>query len=377
MVYAVLTSLSLVCLAAGLTLLATSLGLSRRARRYHSGMQALLRLGGRGLEPLEIPSAAWPVLQAAGWGHLHLTGDWFGQPVNAEWGSRTDVSAKLTPKKSSPLVVKISSGEDVVLTTVLTHSAVRGEGRMFADQLARVFILLLEAALRTRTEAISLALAERARLTLYLQHDMRNLAQWVGWVCADFSDCSEPDGLLTAARRLQRNAPLAQERAKKLIASLGHGAANESPSEVDLRQAVVRAAHLAGVEVSLDGEARAWIAQALLARALDNLFSNLAPNWRDPAAAKPVLQLSTKLVEASATPMACLHFFSPWPDSAVQIAPEKLFEPFASGRPGGLGLGLYQARKSLREAGGDLTARCEAQGLVFLLNIPGVNPVTK
>jgi len=105
MVYAVLAQLSRWFVwRRALALLATSLGLSRRARRYRPPgvrpMQALLRLGGRGLEPLEMPSAAWPVLQAAGWGHLHLTGDWFGQPVDAEWGSRTDVSAKLTPKKA-------------------------------------------------------------------------------------------------------------------------------------------------------------------------------------------------------------------------------------------------------------------------------------
>ena len=373
MVYAVLTSLSLVCLAAGLTLLATSLGLSRRARRYHNGMQALLRLGGRGLEPLEIPPAAWQVLQAAGWGHLQLTGDWFGQPVNSEWGARSSPT-RPSSKKSLPLVIRLNSGEDVILTVALTHSAVRGEGRMFADQLARVFILLLEAALRTRTEAISLALAERARLTLYLQHDMRNLAQWVGWVCADFSDCPDPESLLAAGQRLQRNAPLAQERAQKLIASLGNSPANESPSEIDLGEAIERAAHLAGVEVRLHGEAKAWIAQALLARALDNLFSNLAPNWRDPAVPKPVLQLGATTSPTSATPMAVLHFFSPWPESVAPIASEKLFEPFASGRPGGLGLGLYQARKSLREAGGDLTARCEAQGLMFLLRIPSTKP---
>jgi len=373
MVYAVLTSLSLVCLAAGLTLLATSMALSRRARRYHNGMQALLRLGGRGLEPLEIPPLAWPVLQASGWGHMALTGNWFGHAVSSDLSAPGIMDIKGSPKKSPPLTFNIGGGADVTLSIVLTHSAVRGESRIFAEQLARVFILLLEDSLRIRTEAISLALAERARLTLYLQHDMRNLAQWVGWVCTDFSDCTNPDALLTAAHRLQRNAPLARERAQKLMASLGKSPADETPSEVDLRDAVVKAAQLAGVEVNLDGEAKAWIAQALLARALDNLFSNLAPNWRDPAAPKPILRISAAQEKKSGSPMAGLHFFSPLPDAGAGISPEKLFEPFASGRPGGLGLGLYQARKSLREAGGDMTARLEAQGLVFLLSIPSAN----
>ena len=54
----------------------------------------------------------------------------------------------------------------------------------------------------------------------------------------------------------------------------------------------------------------------------------------------------------------------------MALPPEKLFEPFASGRPGGLGLGLYQARKSLREAGGDLRATAEPGQLRFALSMP-------
>ena len=54
--------------------------------------------------------------------------------------------------------------------------------------------------------------------------------------------------------------------------------------------------------------------------------------------------------------------------------PDKLFEPFASGRPGGLGLGLYQARKSLNEAGGELRAEPSEAGLRFLLRMPARAP---
>jgi C4-dicarboxylate-specific signal transduction histidine kinase len=53
-----------------------------------------------------------------------------------------------------------------------------------------------------------------------------------------------------------------------------------------------------------------------------------------------------------------------------------LFEPFASGRPRGLGLGLYQARKSLQEANGDLSAEVDSLGITFVLTIPdGTMPV--
>ncbi len=368
MVSAVLTSLSLVFVAAGLTLLVTSVSLARRARRYRRGMQTLLQLGGRSLEPLDIPANAWPVLLEAGWQHLALTGNWFGHPVHIGLGEAAALGSATEPPNA--LAVEIASGTDVLLSLRLVHSVNRGEERMFAEQLARVFVLLLESGLRSRTEALSAALAERARLSLYLQHDMRNLAQWVGWVCSDFVACTESPALLAAARRLQDNAPLAQERAHRLIAALGKQPVSDNPRQIDLRVAITKAAHLAGIEVKLSGEAHAWIARGLLARVFDNLFSNLAPNWREAMADRPVLQLRTVESTGGTPAMTEIDFFSPWPQPGVRIAADKLFEPFASGRPGGLGLGLYQARKSLNEAGGELRAEPSEAGLRFLLRMP-------
>jgi signal transduction histidine kinase len=336
--------------------------------RYRRGMQALLQIGSKNLEPLDIPAAVWPVLVNAGWHRLVLQGDWFGYAVNSELTSKTTVSTLLQRPKA--LVFQIDSGSDVHLELRLTHCERWGDGPILAEQLARVFVLLVEAALRVRTEAISLALAERARLTLYLQHDMRNMAQWVGWVCADFSGCTTQHDLLVVAARLQQNAPLAQERAKRLIAALGKKPEIESACDVDLGLAILQAAQLAGIEIKLTGQAHAWIAAGLLSRVLDNLFSNLAPEWRTGAAHTPILQLQTVAEAPSDRIVAELLFFSPRADTSIRVAPEKLFEPFASGRPGGLGLGLYQARKSLREAGGELCASVCENGLDFLLRVP-------
>ena len=243
---------------------------------------------------------------------------------------------------------------------------------MFAEHLARVFILLLESRLRARTEALSAALAERAHLSLYLQHDMRNLAQWVNWVSADFAACTTPEALLAAARRLRDNAPLARERAERLFDALGQRPASDPPGPIDLRQAVAQAAQMTGLSPEIEGEANAWVARSLLARALDNLFSNLAAVWRDAIAVNPRLRLRT---EADAgRSFAELRFHCPWPAGLVPLPQEKLFEPFASGRPGGLGLGLYQARKSLREALGDLQATPTPTGIDFLLRLPAQAP---
>lgn len=366
MEFSVLHNLPLVFIAMGLVLLATSLHLNRRARAWRLRLRNLLRLAGEGLEPLELPAVAWPELSGSGWSCLAWQGSWFGQPVSGQMGAPPAKRAS----RGAPLVFDIRSGEDVQLQLTLIHQVPGGETRMFADLLARIFVLLLETRLRARTEALSAAMAERAHLSLYLQHDMRNLAQWVDWVGADFAACTTPEALLAAAGRLRENAPLAQERAKRLFNALGQRTAGDRPEYLDLRPAILQAARMCGLEPLLEGEAGAWVARDLLTRALDNLFGNLATVWREDMATQPLLRLV--LDEQAGHPLlAEMHFHCPWPAGLAPLPTEKVFEPFSSGRPGGLGLGLYQARKSLREARGDLLACPGPSGIDFVLRLPG------
>ncbi len=364
-----LDRLGFILVAIGVTLLAASYRIGRVARAYSGRMENLLHLASQPIDPLELPAAAWPDLAGGGWQRLEWDGSWFGQPVAGTLGL-----AAPTKKATAAHVLgfDLASGDEVRLRLALVHADAWGEHRLFADHLARVFVLLLETRMHARTEALSAALAERARLSLYLQHDMRNQAQWVLWVSDDFAACETQDALLAAGRRLRDNAPLARERAERLIGALGKYPAVEQAARVDLRHATLHAARLAGVEPTLAGDATAWVAASLLARALDNLFTNLAGAWRETPGASPALQLRT--VQDARMVMAELDFFCPWPPGIVPLAPEKVFEPFASGRPQGLGLGLYQARKSLREAGGDLQARPAAGGLSFLLRLPAQGP---
>lgn len=368
----VLSSLSLVFIAAGLVLLVTSLHLNRRAHAWRLRLRSLLRLSVGKLEPLELPAAAWPELSGSGWCCLQWQGSWFGQPVSGQMG----VLPEKHPSRGTPLVFDIRSGEDVQLQLVWTHAVPGGETRMFAELLARIFVLLFETRLRARTEALSAAMAERAHLSLYLQHDMRNLAQWVDWVSTDFSACTTPEALLAAAGRLRDNAPLAQERARRLFDALGQRSAGDKAEWTDLRPVILQAARMCGLEPRIEGEAGAWVARDLLTRALDNLFGNLAAVWREHLAVQPALRLcvSSATGRAAVSEVSELHFHSPWPDDLPPLSAEKIFEPFASGRPGGLGLGLYQARKSLREAGGDLLADPGPDGIDFVLRLPAQPP---
>ena len=366
MASSVLTSLALAFLVAGFTLFVTAVFLSHRARRYQQGMQALLQLASSPVELLDLPAAAWPVLQGAGWCQLQWHGDWYGQPVHGSLGAET---VGRRPVGEIQQMFEVSSGSQARLSVALRHRAARGEQRLFATHLAQLFVLLLETRLRERTGALSAALAERARLSLYLQHDMRNLAQWVSWVSTDFVQADSDLSLMAAARRLQTNAPLALERAQRLTSALGKNSQTGAPHPVVLRDALVQAARLAGIELPIEGDATAWIAPELLERALDNLLGNLAADWREGQTEAPRVFISV-VQGPDGGGLAQILLVCPLPPEGLELPPEKLFEPFASGRPGGLGLGLYQARTCLRDAGGELHATVVEQQLQFALRIP-------
>ena len=355
-----LSSLPLLLVTAGLALLAASLRLTCLARRHRNCMEKLLQLANGKLEPLELPAAAWPLLAQAGWQHLAWEGVWFGQNIAGTQGNAPN---------PSPTALCFEAGSDETrLHLRFSHTALRGEKRLFADQLAHVFVLMLETRLRARSEALAAALAQRARLSLYLQHDMRNMAQWVGWVAADFSASTDPESLLDAAQRLRDNAALAQDRAERLITALAQiPSSADTPEAVDLRQAIQQAAQLAGFQAEIKGEAQAWMGKTLLAHLLDTLFASLAPAWRASIQIQPVFQLHS-------AEKAEIDFYCPWPNESPPLTPEKLFEPFADGRPGGLGFGLYQARKSVSDAGGELSAQPSPGGLSFQLRLPKPAP---
>jgi signal transduction histidine kinase len=366
MAFSVLTSLSLAFMVAGLTLLITAVSLSRRAGRYQRGMQALLQLSGSSVEILDLPATAWPILQEAGWRSLQWEGDWYGQRVHGQLG---EPPGPLTPTAQPLQTFAVHGNSEAHLTITLRHGAPRGERRLFANHLAQVFVLLLETRLRERTAALSAALAERARLSLYLQHDMRNLAQWVGWVGTDLLQADTPDALTRVAQRLQGNAAAVLQRAQRLMAALGKAPQADTPCEVDVRQALEQAARLAGVGISIAGDATGWIAPGLLERALDNLLGNLAKDWREGLTLPPSAVITTPAQQEPGTPV-CVALLCPLPPQGLALSPEKLFEPFASGRPGGMGLGLYQARHCLHAAGGELRATVADQQLQFTLLLP-------
>lgn len=351
--------------AVGLVLLLAAWAVWHRGQRIRQCIAQLLALPAD-MHPLRWPERARPVLQRAGIAGLQWQGEWFGDAVQGHWGQ---------PVAPGWQGQTLQAGPDCQIELRWADVARTDEARALALAVLDVFAQTWLSRMRERTQAVAVALAQRAHVQLYWQHDMRNLAQWVGLLAEEFG-AATPEQLPRLAQRLQRQAPLAQARARKLLEA-SQGADGQEPAgegapparagalPVDLEALVQNAADLAGLSLRFEWTEASALklpdAQAqALERALDNIFSNIA---RDPVARHAGHPLRCVWGQREGQLQGELHtpqLSTPWPRRA--------FEPLKS--PSGSGMGLYQARRSLRDVGGDLHAHSGPGGVVFGVRLP-------
>ena len=344
----------------GLMLLLAAWAVWHRGQRIRRCIAELLALP-TDMHPLRWPEKAHPILGRAGVAGIDWDGVWFGDAVCGHWGPPTEAH---WPSQT------LHAGPDCQITLRWADVARTDEARALTLAVVDVFAQTWLSRMRERTQAVAVALAQRAHVQLYWQHDMRNLAQWVGLLAEEFSTAT-PDQLPRLAQRLQRQAPLLQARAQKLLA------ATEAPAEnltkdtplADARHLLDNAAELAGLALEVHAMAEAPKLPALpldapqaeaLERALDNIFSNIA---RDSTARHNATPMSCECRVQDGALHARLHtpkLATPWPRRA--------FEPLKSST--GSGMGLYQARRSLRDAQGDLQASETPEGVIFSIVVP-------
>lgn len=354
-------TLPLLLIAAGLGLLTAIAYLMHLVSDHRRSLRALLKLAKDGLDPLTLPGAAWATLEAGGIARLDYTGHWFGQPIHVNMGSQNAATR--------PFHFTITANSDIQLDFWLYPHRNRGETRLFTENLCGVFRLLLETSVHSKMEALTVALAEQAKLSLYLQHDLRNLAQWVAWLAMDFAAAQDEQHLLWIAQRLRTSAPHAALRAQHILEASCKTRNTPVSEVVNLPAAIVQAAEHTGIQLLLntqDQDIQLPLRRDLLDRALDNLLCNVAPLLRLHPEKLVVVNLERQVGQV------IIRIAIPRIPELSQLPPEKLFEPFASGRPGGLGLGLYQARKSILEAGGELAVHMDDKDICFQISLPAL-----
>lgn len=314
---------------------------------------------------------------------LDWRGNWYGSPVFTRLGAKIPINlydgasilALDGDRVSDRVLHQRFDYDDISLEFRIGLKGLRGERHLFALQAAEVLFAMIQGALAARQLALVAASSQRARVGVFLQHDMRNLAQWVQLVAEDFGSAENDAELLARAKRLKKNAAHATNRAQRMSQALLNPAWQASASApleeheahvmelLDLGQHILQAAELHQVDVELEGSAHVdWDAH-VLAAVLDNVLGNVSSLSRErmlPARCRIVIKQEPRKV------LVCMETRQ----LRLEIPLEKLFEPWSSSGPINKGLGMYQARKQAQGAGGDLFAETLGDGIRVVLSIP-------
>jgi signal transduction histidine kinase len=346
--------LFLAMILAGVTILGVMAWLLRGFRRLARLNLELTRLNEA--SQFDLPDflrSSWPPLRCAGVTGMTWTLDWFGYNLVQTHG---DCSGNVTRHF-------LHVGENT-LDMALYHPRLRGESRYMLDFFLNHFLLLLNLDLWIKVGSVQGAFEQAARIRLFMQHDIKNISQFVE-LAADHLEnirLGDESGLQD---RLRRVLPEVRSRSRRIMRVLAGRVPSYGVRIHALAPAWRQAAEMHGLAAEVIGAAAAILPKGTLESILDNLLVNYThfsrqtgrtPKLKVILARDDTWALSTLTDTAGACPA---------------ISPERLFEPFRTDRPGGLGIGLYQSRQQALHVGGKLEAVAPEGGpLVFELRLP-------
>ncbi|WP_334190544.1 sensor histidine kinase [Noviherbaspirillum sp.] len=289
---------------------------------------------------------AWPLLSQAGLAGIAWRLDWFGVVIEEQAGTTKGVCIEH----------RIDVAE-TSLSIALYQPVRRGERRYFGENLIATFLLLLRTDMLIKANATDTTFAQMSKLNLFLQHDMKNIAQFIQ-LMADQLASVPPGKEQQVFDYLRTAAPMMRNRADRIVGTLTAGRLSDAPSRtVDLEEEIRTLCALYRLDCTIDGSARLRVPENTLDTALDNIFKNYSDLAERERQGRPEIRVAITGNGNGGTDITI---------EAVDASPvehmERLFEPFWSSHPAGLGIGLYQAKQRLAACNASLHAQRTKQG---------------
>ncbi len=298
---------------------------------------------------------AWALLSQAGMRGMEWKLDWFGVQVEGKSG-----------KAEGKRVEREIHVSEMKLGITLYLSSKRGEQRYFKETLIETFLLLLRTDMLIKAGANDATFAQMSKLNLFLQHDMKNIAQYIQ-LMADQLAAVPPGKEQQVLDHLCATAPMIRHRADRIVRTLtARHAAQEPRRTVQLHHELAQLCRLYHLDFTISGAAEVRAPESALESALDNILKNYSDMHLRDRTVKP--RVAIAIVDGVDAVEISITASNTPPATHV----ERLFEPFWSSDPAGLGIGLYQAKQMLELCGGTLNAQKTASGqLRFQIEIPG------
>jgi len=296
----------------------------------------------------------WPSLKESGFAGLSWSLNWFGTHVSGSNG-----------KTDGALLEKRFDVQEITLTVRLYLQKRSWEYRFISSALADNFFLLVRMNLLVKLGAVKSTFEQTAKMTVFLQHDVKNMAQLMKLTAEQLDNPvpGQEDKLIESMREV---IPAVRDRAEHMLNTLTNKTADSLEIRHQLDALLEQTAGMYELPSTITGSATVNLPRNTLQSILDNILGNFSRQANKSTSQKPDVKIDLDTSEAGYVTVTISDN-----NGEPCLWPERLFEPFWSEFGTGRGIGLYQARQQAYAVGGSLMAESMANSpLIFILKLP-------
>ncbi len=307
-------------------------------------------------DSLRFLAASWPILAQAKLRGMQWQLSWFGVPVSGQVGICVGRS-----------IEHVVQAPEMQIKIQLYTQKQRGEQSYFGENVIATFLLLLRTDMLIKSTTTTATFMHMAKLNLFLQHDIKNIAQFIQLMTEQLEHMAENQSKMVLDN-LRNVAPLVRQRADRIVQTITAGQdQTQVPSKISLRLQVQKIAQLFLLPLHIIGDANVTLPERNLDCALENILKNYYDDSIRQGQPKPTIEV----VIMHQTQSIEMRILAAGVAAPPDIQLERLFEPFWSSDPNGTGIGLYQAKQLLEACNGSLQVQINPAGcLEFLLRLP-------
>lgn len=295
----------------------------------------------------------WPSLKESGFAGLSWSLNWFGTYVTGSNG-----------KTEGRMIEKQFNVQEISLTVKLYLHQRSWEYRFITSALADNFFLLVRMNLWVKLGAVKSTFEQTAKMTVFLQHDVKNMAQLMKLTAEQLNNpvAGQEDKLLDSMREV---IPAVRDRAEHMLNTLTNKTPDSMEARHQLDKLLEQTANMYELPSTITGSATVNLPRNTLQSILDNILGNFSRQANKSSSQKPDVRINVENTNDFVTVSITDNNGEPC------LWPERLFEPFWSEFGSGRGIGLYQARQQAFAVGGSLTAESMSNSpLIFVLKLP-------
>ncbi len=363
--------LSVLLVILGLVVFGIVLYLKRQSVKVNNAILNLYQLN-REVEQdvLNFIQLSWPILAEAGFESLFGQVVWFGETRVITLGKKQNILAETRALKSSRFrKIQLEEGDIQVQLHLVFSRDLRGEKKLMADIISQTYSVLLSSNITSKNMQFILSKERLERFQLFVQHDVKNLAQFMALLDHQIQQCRSTDKKIALVDRLKILLPSQTEKANKVIGLMRSENIEFNDVEtIELGPFILQCAAANDLVIALEGQVEMSVSKLMLQQVLSELMANFKTHseaWQKPG--NSLLRVNILALEAD----VFISFKARTSDEEILKA-ERLFEPFWTTSTSGMGLGLFIVREMLKAAQGRIEFIQLEEEIVFNITLPRV-----